>query len=178
MFNGLIDLNIIPANPDPYSLSAALRIKKSRATNLIYESDLRNRTVAQIQELCRESIASATLHEDKVTNKLHLQIENLRVQDEIKRVLLTEKIPTDRSISDSVLIIPVDGFSVLVNSFYPPHSVQDAKELLNSLKFTPKTTVETLLKSFLGAAAKKVAGEAGDRAERRDRLSNLISATR
>jgi hypothetical protein len=163
LFKGLKDLKVIPHNPNPYDLSAALRVKRSKATNLIYDSDLRDRTASEVLDLCRETLENAILTEDKQKKEMRLYVDNLRVQDEIKRILLAKKIPTNRTFDSAVLIVPIDGFAVLVNAFYPPQSRVNAEELCKSLAFKSKFELKDFVQGMLGAAAKTVAGKSGER---------------
>ena len=163
LLNGLKTMNVLPKDFNSYDLSAAFRISKTRAANLIYDADLRWKEQSQIEEEIRELLRSPVAIPENDKGRVKLQIESLRLKDEIRSVLHDKKFLTDSSFSADILEVPLEGFKHLVSYYYPGINEKNAKTLFKNSGVLNSLDAQTILREILKTAASKVAGKAGEK---------------
>ncbi len=163
LFNGLKQMSILPEDFNSYDLSAAFRISKPRAANLIYNADLRWKEQDSIEKEIRMLLQAPIALPEDAKGRVKLQIENLRLKDEIRWVLHDKKYLTDSSFSADILDVSIDGFKYLISYYYPGLGNKNAKSLLKESGVQASLDAKEVLREVLKTAASKVAGKAGEK---------------
>ena len=163
LLNGLKTIDVLPKDFNSYDLSAAFRISKTRAANLIYDADLRWKEQTQLEKEIRELLSSPVALPENDKGRVKLQIESLRLKDEIRSVLHDKKFLTDSSFSADVLEVPLEGFKYLVSYYYPGINKKEAKTLLKQSGVLNSLDAKMILSDILKTATSKIAGNAGER---------------
>lgn len=175
MFQVLQDLKVFDKNPDQYSLVSSLRITRSKARGLIYESNLRSTDENDLQLELIEILSSPIFL--KNDDKVCLEIDNPLLIDHLKHTLKRLKHITDGSFSPDIVKLTPDAFKALLNDQFAKVSKKELNEALIACGAKKKVTVGTLLTGVLKKIGKKVADNAGDQAAEYvgDYLGDLFS---
>lgn len=173
MFQVLQDLKIFTDNPDQYSMLSSLRVTRTKARNLLYESKLRQNVdlEAELKELLKSPILL------KNDDKVCLEIDNPLLIDHLKHELRGLKFITDGSFSPDLVKLTPSAYKALLNKFFGKICKQEMNEALISCGAKKKVTVGTLLTGVLKKIGGKVANDYGDQAAEYlgEYLSDLFS---
>jgi hypothetical protein len=174
MFQTLQELKIYDKNPDLYSIVSSLRVTRSKARTLLYESNLRNEQDLD-QELV-EALKTPVLLKDN--DKICIEIDNPLLIDYIKHILRSLGHITDGSFSPDIVRLTPIAYKHLLNNKLNSVSTKELNAALIKCGATTKVSLNTLLKGTLQIVGKKVAGEAGHATGELigDYLSDLITS--
>jgi hypothetical protein len=174
MFQVLQDLKIFDKNPDLYSLLSSLRVTRSKARTLLYESNLRKDV--DLEEELLEILKNPVLLKDN--DKVCLEIDNPLLIDHIKHVLKDLRHITDGSFSPDLVKLTPEAYKKLLNNRFKKISKNELKKALVECGVEKELTAKTLLSGVLKKVGKKVADDAGDKAGEflGDYLGDLFTA--
>lgn len=160
MFQVLQDLEIFTKNPDQYSMLSSLRVTRSKARNLLYESKLRQEVNldAELKELLTSPILM------KNDDKVCLEVDNPLLIDHLKHVLRKEKHITDGSFSPDLVKLTPDAYKALLNYSFGKILKKELNEALVSCGAEKELTIKSVLTGVLKKVGKKVADDIGDEA--------------
>lgn len=165
---------ILGKNPDQYSMLSSLRITRSKARNLLYESKLRQSVNLddELIALLKEPILI------KNDDKVCLEVDNPLLIDHIKHELRDLKFITDGSFSPDLVKLSPQAYKTLLNKKFNRISKKELKKALVACGAENEITVKSLLTGVLKKVGKKVADDAGNQAGEfiGDYLGDLFSS--
>lgn len=174
MFQQLQNLKVFSKNPDQYSMLSSLRITRSKARNLLYESKLRQSVNLddELIALLKEPILI------KNDDKVCLEVDNPLLIDHIKHELRDLKFITDGSFSPDLVKLSPQAYKTLLNKKFNRISKKELKKALVACGAENEITVKSLLTGVLKKVGKKVADDAGNEAGEfiGDYLGDLFSS--
>ena len=158
MFQVLQDLKIFDKNPDLYSLLSSLRVTRTKARTLLYESNLRlnNDLEAELIEALKTPVLI------KIDDKVCLEIDNPLLIDHLKHELRELNHITDGSFSPDLIKLTPAAYKTLLNKKFSRISKKELNEALIQCGAKKQITVKTLLSGVLKTVGKKVASAAGE----------------
>lgn len=162
MFQALQDLNIFDSTPDMYSMVSSLRITRSKARNLLYESNLRRTSSESLEQELINYLSNPILLKD--SEKVCLEIDNPLLIDHLRKSLKDLRHITDGSFSPELVKLTPVAYKALLNSKFSKISKDDLDQALIECGSKKKVNVQTLLTGVLKKVGKKVADDAGDQA--------------
>lgn len=161
LFTQLQKLGAIDKIPDLYHLVSELRVTRSKARNLLYESNLRQSTIDQLDSelfgLLKEPIFLA--NGDK---QIGIEVQNPLLQDHIKYKLKKFGQITDGSFSPDIIRLNETAFVDLFESYLPEESKKAIKEALVRAGARSELSFKSIMVGALKSAGKIVASEAGE----------------
>lgn len=161
LFMKLQELKIFNENPEIYEMVSSLKITRTKARNLLYETKLRNSTEEQLDnELKKLLIAPIFLKEN---DKIALEIGNPFLIDHLKSKLKSLGHISDGSFSNELIKLTETAYISLFDMMLPD---KEKKEILNALLkcgLKTDTSFKNFLKGVLKNLGKKFAGEIGDK---------------
>jgi len=174
MFQVLQDLEIFDNNPDLYSMLASLRVTRSKARTLLYESNLRKDV--DLEEELLEILKNPILLKDN--DKVCLEIDNPLLIDHLKHVLKELRHITDGSFSPDLVKLTPEAYKKLLNKKFSKISKKDLKKALVECGAAKELTAKSLISGVLKKVGKKIADDAGDKAGEfiGDYLGDLFTA--
>lgn len=161
IFQILQDLSIFDASPELYSLLASLRITRSKARTLLYESNLRKSSNETLDKELAKILVDPLL---KDNDKICLEVGNPLLIDHIKYILKDLSYITDSSFSPELIKLSPDAYASLINKKLAKVSKKDIDVALIKCGVKKEVNVGTLLKAVLKKVGKRVADDAGDQA--------------
>jgi len=176
IFQCLQELNVFDKSPDLYSLLSSLRITRSKARTLLYESNLRKSNNATLDKELIEILKDPLLKDNE---KICLEVGNPLLIDHIKFVLKNLNYITDSSFSPELIKLSPDAYASLINQKLARVSKEDIDAALIKCGAKTKLDAGTILKAVLKKIGKKVADDAGNQAGELlgDYLCDLFSGT-
>jgi len=159
LFTKLQELDLFEQNPDLYILVSELKVTRVKARNLLYESGLRQTSVADLDEELKNLIVSPIFLQDN--DKIGLEIQNPFVIDHLKAKLRKLKHITDGSFSPELVKLTPAAFIALFDSYISEKSKKDILKTFIEMGLKKDTSFTGLLKGVLKSLGKKIADEAG-----------------
>ncbi len=130
-YHAMVDLGIIDSGADIYSLVEKLRITRTKARNLIYESKLRNIENVDMKDEMMKLLGEKALY---ITDgKVCLEISNPLLMDYLRDVLKKKKHITDGSFSAELVRLSPEAYLCLCKE-YAKKQYDDLKNNLKKLK--------------------------------------------
>jgi hypothetical protein len=174
VFQCLQELDVFDSTPEIYSLLSSLRITRSKARNLLYESNLRKSNNEALNNELVDILKDPLL---KDNDKVCLEVGNPLLIDHIRYVLKELNHITDSSFSPELIRLSPDAYAALINTQLARVSKKDIDAALIKCGAKTKVNAETLLKAVLKKIGKKVADDAGNEAAEYlgDYLGDLFS---
>lgn len=160
MFQVLQDLDIFSKNPNQYSMLSSLRVTRTKARNILYESKLRQSD--DLNEELKELLTEPVLLKDG--DKVCLEVDNPLLIDHLKHKLRELKHITDGSFSPDLVKLTPEAYKQLLNEIFGKISKKEMNEALIQCGSKKRVTVGTLLTGALKKIGNKVAGNYGDEA--------------
>jgi hypothetical protein len=158
MFQVLQELNIFDKNPDLYSLLSSLRVTRTKARNLLYESNLRKDI--DLEEELLEILKNPILLKD--SDKVCLEIDNPLLIDHLKHVLKNLGFITDGSFSPDLVKLTPIAYKRLLNTKFAGATKEEINRALIDCGVEKKVSAKSLLTGVLKKVGKKVAGDIGE----------------
>ena len=162
MFQVLQDLKVFTKNPDLYSLLSTLRVTRTKARNLLYESNLRLSSDIDLEEELIEILKEPILLKDN--DKVCLEVDNPLLIDHLKHELKELNHITDGSFSPDLVKLTPEAYKKLLNEKFSRISKRDLKKALVECGAEKEVTIKSVLAGVLKKVGKKVADDAGDKA--------------
>lgn len=159
LFMKLQELEIIEKTPEIYDVVSSLKVTRTKARNLIYESKLRTSTENDLENELKELVSSPIL---KDGDKVNLEIGNPYLADYIRSELKKLGHITDGSFSNELLKMTTDAYAALFESLVPEDRKREIKDTLVSCGAIADTSFKAMLKSITKKIASKVIGNVGD----------------
>lgn len=160
LFTKLQKLGLISENPEMYELISKLRVTRSKARNLLYESKLRQSTTEQLDTELIKYLTNPIFLKDN--DKIGLEISNPYLIDYLKAKLKDLKHITDGSFSAELIKLTPDAFVALFDSYLLEESKTEIMSALVSIGAKSDTTFKGFLKGVLKKLGTKIADKAGE----------------
>jgi len=159
LFIKLQKLGVFEKNPEIYDLVSQLKVTRSKARNLLYESKLRQTSVLELDEELKRVLQNPIFLKDQ--DKIGIEIDNPYLIDHLRSKLKRLNHITDGSFSRELVKLTTDAFVDLFESYMPDESKDDITKSLVSIGAKTDTSVKGFLKGVLKKIGKKVADDAG-----------------
>lgn len=176
-FQALQSLGLFDETPDLYALVSSLRITRSKARNLLYESNLRKTSLSSLDDELIEYLKDPILL--KESDKVCLEIGNPLLVDHLKHILKEIRHITDGSFSPELVKLTPAAYIALLNKKLARVSKKEIDRALIECGAKKDVNAKTLLTSVLKTIGKKVAADVGDSAGELvgDYLGDLLSGS-
>lgn len=159
LFTKLQNLEVFENNPEIYDLVSQLRVTRSKARNLLYESKLRRTTPAQLDNELRDIIQHPIIFKDN--DKIGIEIQNPFLIDHLRAKLRRLKHITDGSFSPELVRLTTDAYISLFDDLLPESSKEDVKKTFIKAGAQPDKSFKALMKGFLKKVGARIADDAG-----------------
>lgn len=159
VFQMLQKLELISPNPDIFELVEKLRITRTRASSLVYDSSLRTYDKDHMKELLREVLKKPVIRRDDEKN-ICFEIENPLLADYLKHEFRITGYAIDGSFSPTLVKLTHEMVVLLVSKYIPEKLQKEAEKSLHTSGLSDKS-ISGFLTGALKQIGKKVAGEIG-----------------
>lgn len=159
LFIKLQKLGVFEKNPEIYDLVSQLKVTRSKARNLLYESKLRQTSVPELDEELKRVLQNPIFLKDQ--DKIGIEIDNPYLIDHLRSKLKRLNHITDGSFSRELVKLTTDAFVDLFESYMPNESKSQIKELFVQIGAEPDTSFKGVLKGALKKIGQKIASDAG-----------------
>lgn len=160
LFMKLQKLAVIDKNPEIYGLVSSLRVTRSKARVLLYESKLRQSTAEDLKEELKEILINPIFLKDN--DKIGIEIGNPFLIDYLRDKLKGLGYITDSSFSPELVKLSVDAFVALFESYLPTESKSALMNTLIEVGAKADTSFNGVFKSVLKKLGTKLADKAGE----------------
>lgn len=160
LFMKLQKLGVIPNNPEMYELVSQLRVTRSKARNLLYESKLRQTTTSELDEELKNLLKNPIFLKDN--DKIGIEIDNPYLIDHLRAKLKKLNHITDGSFSPELVKLTTDAFIALFESCLPDESKASIKKAFVEIGVKADTSFKGILKGAIKKIGSKLADEAGE----------------
>lgn len=163
LFMSLQRLGIISEKPDAYDVISTLRITRSKARNLIYESELRRMNRDDLKNQLKDILLRPVFLDNG--KMLYMEVENPLLHDYIKAQLKILGHITDGSFSIDIIKLTHEAYSALsifVFEIQNTPNLEILKQYLVNNKIISDTSVKGVISGFLMVVGKKIASDAGE----------------
>ena len=161
VFQCFQELKIFDNTPEIYSLLSSLRVTRSKARSLLYESNLRKSNGASLDKELLKILQDPLL---KDNDKVCLEVENPLLIDHIKHVLKELNHITDNSFSPELIKLTPEAYKSLLNKKLAKVSKKEIDAVLIKCGAKKEINAGTILKEVLKKVGKKVADDTGKEA--------------
>lgn len=159
LFMKLQSLGVFEKNPEIYDLVTQLRVTRTKARNLLYESKLRHTTSLELDEELRKIVQNPIFLKDN--DKIGIEIENPFLIDHLRSKLKKLNHITDGSFSPELVRLTTTAYIALFESLLPKDSKESIKRALVAAGAASDTSFKGIMKSVLKKLGEKFADEAG-----------------
>lgn len=176
IFHCLQELGVFDSTPEVYSLLSSLRISRTKARTLLYESNLRKSSSETLEfELVNVLLEPLLKDNDKVC----LEVGNPLLIDHIKYELKELNHISDSSFSPELIKITPEAYKALLNKKLAKVSKKEIDAALIKCGAKKEMSAKIIFKEVIKKVGKKVADDAGKQAGELvgDYLGDLISGT-
>lgn len=163
LFMSLQRLAIISEKPDIYDVISTLRVTRSKARNLIYESELRRMRRDDLKEQLKDTLLRPFFLDNG--KLLYIEVENPLLHDYIKAQLKKLGHITDGSFSSDIIRMTYEAYSALsifVFEIQNTPNLEILKQYLIDNRIINDTSVKGVISGFLMVVGKKIASDAGE----------------
>ncbi len=177
LFMKLQELDLFPQNPDLYELVSQLRVTRSKARNLLYESKLRHTSPKELDEELKVLLQHPIFLKDQ--DKIGIEIDNPYLIDHLRSKLKKLNHITDGSFSPELVRLTTDAFIALFESYLPEASKKKIQKAFVEIGAEADKSFKGILKGALKKLGTKLADKAGGElaASAGDYLEPLINAS-
>lgn len=155
----LTQVGAIDERPSVYELVSKLRITRAKARRLIYDQDLRSRTLADLDSDVRRLLRKPIIQ--KRGDSFLLEIENPLLADHLRALLQRLGHVTDGSFSPSLVTLTLDAMVALIEEqLSETERTTTLKALVKA--GAPEKSLKGVLKSALKKLGEKIADDAGE----------------
>ncbi len=151
-------IGAVSTRPSIYELVSSLKVTRSKARKLIYDQELRTRSIQELDDDVRRILREPILQ--KRGESFALEIENPLLLDHIRAKLQKMGHLTDGSFSPSLVTLNVDAMVALVEAQLSEAQKADTLGALVAAG-APDKTFKGVLKAALKKLGDKIADESG-----------------
>jgi len=159
LFMKLQSLGVIAQNPELYDVVTELRVTRSKARNLLYESKLRHTTSDEMDVELKNLLLKPIFIKD--SDRIGIEIENPFLIDHFRSRLKKLGHITDGSFSPELVRLTTDAYLALFVSQLPEESKSAIKDAFVAIGAAEDASLKGVLKGALKKLGTKVADEAG-----------------
>jgi hypothetical protein len=159
LFMNLQKLGIFEKNPEIYDLVSQLKVTRSKARNLLYESKLRQTSTSELDEELKLVLQTPIFLKDQ--DKIGIEIDNPYLIDHLRSKLKKLNHITDGSFSIELVKLTTDAFIDLFESYMPNESKADITKAFVQIGVKTDASFKGVLKGVLKKIGKKIADDAG-----------------
>ncbi len=159
LFMKLQQLGLFEKNPELYDLVSQLRVTRSKARNLLYESKLRQTTEAELDEELKKMLQQPIFLKDH--DKLGIEIENPYLTDHLRAKLKKLNHITDGSFSPELVKLTTDAYLALFESYVPKGAKDKITKAFIDLGLKEDKSFAGVMKGVLKKLGTKIADKAG-----------------
>ncbi len=113
MFSCLIEADVFGATPTPYTIMRELKITRAKASNLLYEYNLRKASDETLKEDLAKILNSPILDKVKSSRKIGLEVENPLLKDYVRNILKQQGQITDSTFNNDILYMSFEAYERL-----------------------------------------------------------------
>lgn len=177
LFMKLQKLGVFEKNPEIYDLVTQLKVTRTKARNLLYESKLRHTSTSELDEELRKIVQNPLFLKDN--DKIGIEIENPFLIDHLRSKLKKLNHITDGSFSPELVRLTTTAYIALFESLLPKDSKENIKKALIAAGAASDTSFKGMMKSLLKKLGEKFADEAGGKVAESiaDYLGPIISGS-
>jgi hypothetical protein len=177
LFTKLQKLQVFDENPEIYDLVSQLRVTRSKARNLLYESKLRQTTPTQLDNELKLIIQNPIFL--KENDKIGIEIQNPFLIDHLRVKLKRLKHITDGSFSPELVRLTTDAYISLFDDLLPENSKNEIVKAFVQIGAKADKRFKGLMKGALKKIGTKIADDAGGEIAESvsDYLGPVISGT-
>lgn len=169
-------LGAVSEEPEVYELVSSLKITRTKARKLIYESGLRKSSPAELDAKVKALLQSPMIQ--KNGDLYLLEVENPLVADHLRARVQRLGYASDGSFSPSMIKLSLAAMAALIESYL---SESDCKKVRKALvkAGAPDTSLNGVLRSMLKGLGKKLASDVGEQLmdKAHGYLEPVVSAT-
>lgn len=170
LFMKLQEINYIDKNADIYDLVSKLRITRSKARNLLYESKLRSSTEEHLDKELIEILSWPII--ENQTNTIKIEIDNPYLRDHLKAKMKKLRLLSDGSFSQEIITFNSTSLSILIEKLIPDDRKAIILRDFERKGYIDGSTLSKLIKSIFGNIGKKALGKFGE--ELGEDLHNIL----
>lgn len=161
LFLQLQKLGLIEKNPSLYEVVSKLKITRTRAKNLIYEANLWNKSIEDLNSELKEILSQPSFLSDG--KHVSIDVENPLLQDHIKSKLKALKHITDGSFSSEILKLTPEGYIALYLDVFgiKDEGLKKATDYFKDNNLMPDLRPQTILVGLIKQAGQKCLGDTG-----------------
>ena len=159
VLNLLQQLHAVSEEPEVYELVSNLRITRTKARKLIYESGLRKSSPAELDLKVKQLLGTPMIQKN---GELYLlEVENPLVADHLRARVQKLGYASDGSFSPSMVKLSLSAMVALIESYL---SDAESKRVQKALvkAGAPDTSINGVLRGFLKGLGKKLASDVGE----------------
>lgn len=160
LFMELQKLEIFDENPEIYDIVSSLKVTRTKARNLLYESKMRNATPEQLNNELKQLLKSPTFLKDN--DKILLEIGNPFLIDHLKAKLKKLGYITDGSFSSELVKLTSDAYLALFEDMLPNEKKDLIKKELIKCGAKEDSSLKGVMSSVIKKLIEKSIGKAGD----------------
>lgn len=161
-FNALKALGYIGPDADEFDLIEKLRVTKSKARSMLYQTALRAEAgESEINQALRKALETTQVLRDGAMYLI--EVPDPLTMDRLRKRVRTYGFVSDGTFSGAIAKIPAGALIRLVEELIPEKQKSEiTRQLIKG--GLPDKTIAGALKAILATVGKKVAGELGDQA--------------
>ncbi|TYB33257.1 MAG: hypothetical protein FXF49_07280 [Flexistipes sinusarabici] len=161
LFGKLQELGVFENKNDIYEIVSKLKITRSKARNLIYESNLRNADKQMLDTQLKQDLKNIRFLKGS-SYLVGIEIENPLLMDHLKAKLKEKGYATDGTFSPEMVKLSNEAFVALIEMYLDENSQEAIKKTLIDLGYEKENSFRGIVGEFVKHAATKVAGSAGE----------------
>lgn len=160
LFGALCDVGAVAPDASLHEISTSLRITRSRASNLVFDRDMRRaQDQAGLDALVRTALSSAKFAKDG--NYVALEVENPIVREHLKHHLRRLGHLSDASFNSAIVRMTLEGAADVATALLPDDLADDVDAALQDAGFEGRSLSDRI-RSGLGKAGAKIGDKAAD----------------
>ena len=161
-FELMRDLNLVKKESSIYDIMTDLRITKYKATQLLFDSEVRrlgNHPDA-LDQLLRKALIETKF--EKSGDFLLLEIENPMVLAHLKNRIRKLGYISDSSFNNAIVKLPIKAATEIILKIIPTENHETVRKGLEKAGAPKKVSVSSVIESSLKKLGSKILGEAAD----------------
>ncbi|WP_373828815.1 hypothetical protein [Bacteroides heparinolyticus] len=160
LFMKLQDLGIIDRNPEIYDIVSTLKVTRTKARNLLYESKMRSTSPAALDDELKNLLLKPMFLKDN--DKIAFEIANPLLSDHMRAKLKRLGHITDGSFSPELIRLTDKAYIALFEEMIPEEASDTVRDALIACGAREDTSLKGVLLSMLNKLSKKVVGRVGE----------------
>ncbi len=154
LFMKLQDLGIIDKDPDLYDIISKLKVTRSKARNLLYESKMRSSSESKLDDELKEMLVKPKFLKDS-DDKIIIEISNPLLSDHLKWRLKKLGYITDGSFSPELIKLTKQAYISIFKEMIPEKSLDKVTEELIKCGAEKELKFNDILSSILKTSYKR-----------------------